>query len=113
MRKMYDNFYYPNKFPEYHTSLDDKNFFNLNIFSQTFDMYKKIIDTIELNFIPKPKIIFGTPMLSKYGNNLYPSMMNFPVDKRKSEIRVLLEILNLSDKKKSLIEMAEDKNFLY
>ena len=36
-------------------------------------MYQSIIQSLELNFKPKAKIQYGTPMLSKYGDNLYPS----------------------------------------
>lgn len=111
MRKMYDNLYHPNNYPEYHTSLDNLKFFNMDTFFKTFDMYKKVIDTYELNFKPKAKVIYGTPMLSKYDYNLYPSKMDFSINKRKEEIRILLEILNLSDSKKDLIDMAIEKNF--
>ena len=37
--------------------------------------------------------------------------MDFSINKRKEVVRVLLEILNLSDGQKSLIEMAEEKKF--
>ena len=67
MRKMYDNLYYPNNYPEYHTSLDNLKLFNFKTFQQSFEMYQSIIQSLELNFKPKAKIQYGTPMLSKYG----------------------------------------------
>lgn len=111
MRKMYDNLYYPNNYPEYHTSLDNLKLFNYKTFKQSFEMYKLIIQTLEFNFKPRAKIKYGTPMLSKYGNNLYPSMMDFNVNKRNKEIKVLLEILNYCDGTKDLIDIAEERNF--
>ena len=74
-------------------------------------MYTEIIDTLELNFKPKAKIKYGTPQLNKYDESLYPSKMNFSAEPRKQYIRVMLEILNLSDGKTDLIDIANKKNF--
>ncbi len=112
MRKMYENLTMPNhKYKEYHTSLDNIKFFKLNQFEETYKMYTEIIDTLELNFKPKAKIKYGTPQLNKYDESLYPSKMNFSAEPRKQYIRIMLEILNLSDGKTDLIDIANKKNF--
>ncbi len=112
MRKIYANLTMPNhKYKEYHTSLDDLNFFKMKQFEETYTVYKEVIDTIEMNYKPKAKILFGTPQLSKYNDELYPSKMNFGAEPREGYVRVLLEILNLADGKTDLIDIANKKNF--
>ena len=105
MRKMFT------EFKEYHTSLDDKKFFNIKTFKETFIIYKNIIDTMELNFVPKARVQYGTPQLSKLGNKIYPPTMNFNIKEKNEEIRILLEILNLAEGNLSLLEIANLKNF--
>ena len=63
-------------YPEYHTSLD-KNIFSFKTLLETFKVYYEVLMTIENNFIPKAKILYGTPQLSKSKISLYPQIMNF------------------------------------
>ena len=91
MRAMYSNF------KEYHTSLDNKSLFNFKTFKETFLIYKEIIDTLEFNFIPIARVQFGTPQLSKLKDTIYPSTMNFNINAKTENSRVLLEILNLAE----------------
>ncbi len=105
MRNMYG------KFKEYHTSLDNKKLFSIKTFEESFLIYKEIIDTLEFNFVPVARVLYGTPQLSKLKDSVYPSTMNFKVKPKESQTRVLLEILNLAEGKLSMIEIANLKNF--
>ncbi len=99
------------RFKEYHTSLDDKNFFNMKTFKETYKIYTKVIDTLEMNFTPLARVLNGTPQLSKIKADIYPSSMAFNVSPKNENNRILLELLNLSDGKISLIDIANKKNF--
>ena len=69
------------------------------------------IYALENNFIPVAKITFGTPQLSKSKINLYPSIMNninFPPTTNRS---FLLQVLNLAEGKKDLLDICLEKKF--
>ena len=57
------------------------------------------------------RVHFGTPQLSKSKVNLYSSIMNFRNKKKDEDTRFILELLNLADGKKDLIQIANEKNF--
>ena len=61
--------------------------------------------------MPKAKILYGTPQLSRSKINLYPNLMISKGPKKSDEIRLLLEILNLAEGKLDLIDICEKKNF--
>ena len=78
---------------------------------ETIKIYYDVLLTIENNFTPIAKIKYGTPQLSKSPINLYSNIMNFNIIAKSEETRVLLEILNLADGSKDLINIANEKNF--
>ena len=97
MRTMYG------KFPEYHNSLDDKNFIRFSSVIDTLKYYKKIVDVIEANFYPISKCPFGEPQLGKRG--LYDQVSG--ASDKKVDTETLMWILNLSDGQHDLIDIAE------
>ena len=102
----------PGVFKEYHNSLDNKDFFSSNTLIESLKKYYELILTIDTNFIPISKIMYGTPQLSRSKIHLYPRMMKFNSKKDiDEETRVLLEILNLADGKNDLIDIANKRNF--
>ena len=105
MRKRFD------KFKEYHTSLDDKNFISSKILLETINIYCQVFKTIENNFTPFAKVQYGTPQLSKSKIPLYRSKMNWHIKKMEKKTKVMLEILNFADGKLNMIEMANKRKF--
>lgn len=104
MRKRFD------KFKEYHTSLDNKNFVSINTLLETIKIYIEVIKTIELDFKPLGKIQYGTPQLSKSKIPLYRSKMNWKIKGMDERTKSMLQILNLADGKRNLLDIANDKN---
>jgi aminopeptidase-like protein len=115
MRNMYHNYTGATKikddFPEYHTSLDNKKKFSFKTLLESLRVYFEVLMTIENNFIPKAKVIYGTPQLSKSKYPLYPKLMNFRSDPKTRATRLVLEILNLSEGKIDLLEICNTKKF--
>ncbi len=103
MRRMFKTF------KEYHTSLDNEKFINFNTIKESIKIHHEILLTLENNFVPKAKIIYGTPQLSRSKVKLYPSLMK-PSSKKSDEIKLLLEILNLAEGKLDLIDICERRN---
>jgi aminopeptidase-like protein len=58
-----------NEYPEYHTSLDDLNFVTQSGLEGSLDVYKKVINCIEKNYLVE-SVILCEPQLGKRG--LYP-----------------------------------------
>jgi aminopeptidase-like protein len=96
MRTMYG------KFPEYHNSLDDKSFIKFSAIIDTLSYYKKIVDIIEGNCFLISKYPFGEPQLGKRG--LYDDVSG--LREKKGDIEALMWVLNLSDGKHDLIDIA-------
>jgi aminopeptidase-like protein len=96
MRSMYG------KYPEYHTSADNRNFISFAAMEQSVEKYLKIIDVIENNYTYINKIPNCEPQLGKRG--LYPTLGS---QKSISEyIKSLMWLLNLADGEHDLIEIA-------
>ena len=106
MRKMF------HEFKEYHNSLDNPNFINFDTIIESLKIYLQIILTLENNFYPLGRVQYGTPQLSKLKNfTLYPKMMNFQAKPRSQKNFLVLQILNLADGKKSLLDICNEKNY--
>lgn len=105
MRKMFT------EFKEYHTSLDNEKFINFNTIKESIKLHYEILLTLENNFIPKAKIIYGTPQLSRSKVNIYPDVMLSGNGNKNDETKLLLEILNLAEGKLDLIDICEKKNY--
>ena len=58
-------------YPEYHTSLDNLDFISPKGLFKSLELYKTILEIIELNEIYKHKILCE-PFLTKY--KLYPTL---------------------------------------
>jgi aminopeptidase-like protein len=87
------------QFPEYHTSLDNKEFISFKALSESVEMYFNIVLNLELNDTYINQIPYGEPQLGKRG--LYTE--NFSRD----EIMKMMYILQYSDGTNDLIDIAE------
>jgi aminopeptidase-like protein len=98
-----------NYFKEYHTSLDNLSKFNFKVFYDSIEKIIQIITTIEINAKPKSTVLYGTHQFSRRGSNLYDKI--FYKRKKEETTKILLEILNLSEGKLDLLDIANKKNF--
>ena len=95
-------------YPEYHTSLDKiGSVVTEKGLRQSFNLYKKIIFTIENDLRPKTSIkpktnIVCEPMLSK--RNLYPT---FSLKKRNKDSHNMLNFLSFCDGNHTLLEISD------
>ena len=90
-----------NTYQEYHTSLDNLNFICSEALNDSFSVYQNIFDFIEIDTIPKTKIL-GEPMMSKRG--LRPTVgMRGSADFG----RDIMNFLIYSDGKNSLTDISE------
>ena len=100
------------RYREYHTSLDNKNFISFDALEETVNTYFDIVKVLELNEVYINKIPYCEPQLGKYG--LYPSSVN-PVFDRESTHR-LLHFLSFADGEHDLLDIADlrkDSALLY
>jgi len=97
MRTMYG------RFPEYHTSLDDKLFISFDAMTKALEAYLKIVSALEGNWVWKTNFPFCEPQLGKRG--LYPTLG--AQKQRERKVEALMWILNLADGKSDLLEIAE------
>ena len=97
MRTMYQHY------PEYHTSLDNKDFISFEALEETVETYYDICRILELNGLYFNKIQHCEPQLGKRG--LYPDSLN-PDDAR-TELHNLLHLLSFADGEMDLIEIAD------
>ncbi len=94
------------EFPEYHTSGDNLDFVKAEALADSLSKSKAVIDILEHNRAYLNQNAKCEPQLGKRG--LYPSSANRE-DKRLREL-ALLWVLNLSDGKDSLLDIAERSN---
>jgi aminopeptidase-like protein len=97
MRTMYQ------RYKEYHTSLDNKDFISFEALEETIMMYYNIARVFEMNEKYVNIISHCEPQLGKRG--LYPSSIN-PVFNREETHR-LLHFLSFADGKMDLVDIAE------
>ena len=104
MRTPYD------KYKEYHTSLDNKEFINFKSIQESINVYLKIIEINEKNRFYKNNLGFGEPQLGKRG--LYGNLSSY--NAFNSELSTITNnffwILSLSDGKTSSHEIFEKTN---
>ena len=93
------------RYKEYHTSLDNKNFISFNAMKITVDVYFQFVKTLELNNMYVNTIPYCEPQLGKRG--LYPSSVN-PTESRKF-IHDRMHLLTYADGEHNLIDIAELK----
>ena len=87
-------------FPEYHTSLDNFNLVNQKGLEGSFEVFKNIIDSLELNAFPKAKNKCE-PFLTK--RKMYPSISKGYLEK---DLKNLLDILAYSNGKRSIFQIS-------
>ncbi|MEO0075381.1 MAG: DUF4910 domain-containing protein [candidate division WOR-3 bacterium] len=97
MRTMYG------KYPEYHTSADNKDYVSFYAMEKSVEKYLDVIELIEKNEKYINKMPFCEPQLSKRG--LYPTL---GAQKDTEDfVKAMLWILNLSDGENDLITISE------
>jgi len=95
MRTMYG------KYPEYHTSKDDKNFISFLSIEQSIHKYLEIIEIIEKNEKIIRTMPYCEPQLGKRG--LYPTLGS--QKETQNFTKAMMWILNLADGKNDLIDI--------
>lgn len=94
------------RYSQYHTSLDNKEFISFHALAQTVEAYSRICELLELNEKYVNQISHCEPQLGKRG--LYPSSVD-PLFNREETHR-LLHFLSFADGEKDLIDIAEWRN---
>jgi aminopeptidase-like protein len=94
------------RYPQYHTSLDNKSFISFEALAETVEMYFNICSVLESNLRHKNLIAHCEPQLGKRG--LYPSSVD-PLFNREETHR-LLHFLSFADGQNDLIEIADWSN---
>ena len=91
------------KFPEYHTSADNKDFISFEAMEKSIFKYLEIIEVLERNEKYINKMPFCEPQLGKRG--LYPTLGS---QKKIGDFRrAMMWILNLSDGTNDLLSISE------
>jgi aminopeptidase-like protein len=90
------------QFPEYHTSADNMNFVQPSLLAQSFEVVLEILDVIEGNGVYLNRNPKCEPQLGKRGLYRATGGVKSPADEL-----VMLWVLNLSDGKQSLLDIAE------
>ena len=97
MRTMYS------RYPEYHTSLDNKEFISFDAMCESIKIAFEIVKALESNFIWKNTVKFGEPQLGRRG--LYPTI---GTERECTEkVKAIMWFLNLSDGNHDLFKIAE------
>jgi aminopeptidase-like protein len=96
MRTMYGTY------PEYHTSLDNRDFISFPAMAESVDVYERILRTIDANVRFRNTSPYGEPQLGRRG--LYPSLGASKSADNRAE--AMLWILNQSDGEHDLLDIA-------
>jgi aminopeptidase-like protein len=97
MRTMYG------KYPEYHTSADNKDFISFDAMEKSVEKYLEVIDLLEKNERYINTMPFCEPQLGKRG--LYPTLGS--QKGTEAFVKAMMWILNLSDGTNDLIDISE------
>ena len=90
------------KRPEYHTSLDNKDFISFAALSETISIYEAVCMALEYNIKYRNLVACGEPQLAKYG--LYPQVgARRQVEQERQD---LMWLLSLANGKRDLIDIA-------
>ncbi len=99
MRTMYG------KYPEYHTSADNKDYISFESMEKSITKYLEVIKLLEKNEKYVNKIPYCEPQLGKRG--LYPTLGSQKETDKKDFVMAMMWILNLSDGENDLISISE------
>ena len=91
-------------YPEYHTSLDNLNFISSKGLETSLNLIKKIILSIEINQIPKPKILCEPQMGRR---KMYPTLS---IKNNYQESKTIMDIISYCDGKNDLIDISNKLN---
>jgi len=94
------------EYKEYHTSADDKSVIDFTALEDYVFMLKELVDSIELDDYYENQSPYGEPQLGKRG--LYPTLMK--IEDRGESLKRLLYLLNYSDGKHSVLDIANKMN---
>jgi aminopeptidase-like protein len=97
MRTMYE------KYPEYHTSLDNKSLISFDAMVETISVHERIVDAVEENHVWRSRFPFGEPQLEKRGLYLSTDAQR----QRQAETVALTWLLNLADGSNDLLAIAD------
>lgn len=87
------------EFPEYHTSLDNKEFISFKALKESIEMYFNIMQTLEWNDKYINQLPYGEPQLGKRG--LYTGELS------REEVMQIMYVLQYSDGTNDLIDIAD------
>jgi aminopeptidase-like protein len=90
-------------YPEYHTSLDNRDFISFDSLVESVDAYLAVLGALDANATYCRTAPYGEPQLGRYG--LYPTLGGPTV--RDETLAALRWLLNLADGKHDLLTMAE------
>ena len=90
------------KYPEYHTSLDNRDFISFQAMSRSIDVYCRVMQALDVNQTYLNLMPWGEPQLGKRG--LYPTLGVIDRSGRTSALRWLL---NFADGDHDLLSIAE------
>jgi len=93
-------------YPEYHTSADNLDFVSSQSMGDSLHTLLESIEIIENDFVFQNTCPFGEPNLGKRG--LYPSKGGY--QSVSDQVLAMLWVLNQSDSKNSLLDIAEKSN---
>jgi aminopeptidase-like protein len=96
MRTMYGGY------PEYHTSLDNKDAISFAALAGSIDLYERIVDALESNVAWRNTVQFGEPQLGRHG--LYPSLSTGAIPPGGP---AFFWVLNLADGEHDMLAVAE------
>ncbi|MCG8514477.1 MAG: DUF4910 domain-containing protein [Halanaerobiales bacterium] len=104
-------------YPEYHTSLDNKELITIESLQQSVDEIEKILRLFETDGYYLNKYPYGEIKLDQY--NLYPDLNSRDMSdafinkavKDRNQLNQLLVVLNYADGENSLLDMAEKYNY--
>lgn len=93
------------QYPEYHTSLDNKNLVSFDALAETVKAYTDIVRLLELNRMYRCTVQYGEPNMGRRG--LYPSSAE-PAMARE-ELHRMMHLLSWADGTRDLLEIAEER----
>jgi aminopeptidase-like protein len=106
MRTMYG------RYPEYHSSADDKTLIEFSAMAECVDIYRETIEAIDENGYYLSRVQKGTPQFSRNNDSLYPETMTVNgLTGHDESLQMCLELVNLSDGTNDLLSIAEMRNF--
>lgn len=93
-------------YPEYHTSLDNKDFVSFEAMAESVQMYLSVMKTLEQNRIYKNLFPHGEPQLGKRG--LYETLGRNTIPELSSAV---FWLLNYADGEHDLLDIAEKSDY--